>query len=111
MDDGVLAVCEQALKTFEGAGAIVEPLSLGFDAEAVWRAWLLWRRALTAPGVAAALAQPGATRDQVKPEALPGNWTSRRPDERRLHAGRRGAQRLLPAMAGPEASTCWPCVG
>lgn len=70
MDEGVLAVCEQALKAFEGAGAVVEPLPLGFDAEAVWRAWLLWRRALTAPGVAAALTMPGATREQVKPEAL-----------------------------------------
>jgi amidase len=70
MEDGVLAVCEQALKRLEGAGAHVEPTALGFDAEALWRAWLLWRRALVAPNVAAALARPGARREQVKPEAL-----------------------------------------
>jgi amidase len=70
MDAGVLAVCEQALQRLASGGAGVEPLALGFDADAVWRAWLLWRRALVAPGVAAALAQPGATRDQIKPEAL-----------------------------------------
>ena len=70
MEDGVLAVCEAALTRFATAGAIVEPTALGFDAEALWRAWLLWRRALVAPSVAAALARPGATRAQVKPEAL-----------------------------------------
>lgn len=70
MEDGVLAVCEQALQRLQAEGAVVEPLPLGFDADSVWRAWLLWRRALVAPAVAAALAQPGATREQVKPEAL-----------------------------------------
>lgn len=70
MDDGVLAVCEQALQTLQGGGAHVEAEALGFDAEAVWQAWLLWRRALVAPAVAAALSLPGATRAQVKPEAL-----------------------------------------
>lgn len=69
-EDGILACCEQALRTMEGGGASVEPIALGFDAEQVWQAWLLWRRALVAPNVAAALARPGATRDQVKPEAL-----------------------------------------
>jgi amidase len=70
MDDGVLAVCEQALRRLEGGGAIVEPTAPGFDAESVWRAWLLWRRALVAPSIAAALARPGVTRDMIKPEAL-----------------------------------------
>jgi len=70
MEDGILAACEQALHTMAGGGAIVEPTALGFDLGAVWQAWLLWRRALVAPNVAAALARPGATRDQVKPEAL-----------------------------------------
>ena len=70
MEDGVLAVCEQALQRLAADGAIVEPTALGFDADALWQAWLLWRRALVAPAVAAALAQPGATREQVKPEAL-----------------------------------------
>jgi len=70
MEDGVLAVCEQALRRLEGGGALVEPAALGFDPQALWQAWLLWRRALVAPAVAAALALPGATRDQVKADAL-----------------------------------------
>ena len=70
MDDGVLAVCEQALQRLAGGGAIVEPTALGFDADTVWQSWLLWRRALVAPAIAAALALPGASREQIKPEAL-----------------------------------------
>ena len=70
MEDGILSVCEQALQRLQGGGAVVEPTALGFDADALWQAWLRWRRALVAPGVAAALATPGARRDQVKPEAL-----------------------------------------
>jgi amidase len=70
MEDGILAVCEQALRRLQGGGAIVEPTALGFDADALWQAWLRWRRALVAPAVAAALATPAARRDQVKPEAL-----------------------------------------
>ena len=70
MEDGVLAVCEQALARLQGGGAAVEPAGLGFDLDALWQAWLLWRRALVAPLVAAALARPGATRERVKPEAL-----------------------------------------
>lgn len=69
MEDGILSVCEQALARFAHAGAAVEPLAHGFDAEAVWRAWLDWRRALVGPAVAAVLTTPEA-RAQVKPEAL-----------------------------------------
>lgn len=70
VEDGVLPVCEQALRRLEADGAVVEPARLDVDLPALWQAWLLWRRALVAPSVAAALAQPGATRDQVKPDAL-----------------------------------------
>jgi amidase len=69
MEPGILEVCEAALARLAGDGAIVEPTPLGFDADALWRAWLLWRRALVAPAVAQALALPGA-REQIKPEAL-----------------------------------------
>jgi amidase len=44
--------------------------SIGVDLDRVWQAWLVWRRMLVAPRVGAALAQPGATRDHNKPEAL-----------------------------------------
>jgi amidase len=70
MESGILAVCEAALARMASAGAVVEPAALGFPPEALWDAWLIWRRALVAPAVAAALAIPGATREQVKPEAL-----------------------------------------
>jgi len=69
-EPGVLDVCEQALRRFADDGAAVEPLrSIGVDLDRVWQAWLLWRRALVAPSVGAALLTPQA-REQVKPEAL-----------------------------------------
>jgi len=69
MEDGLLPVCEQALARMAAHGAIVEPTPLGFSADALWQAWLVWRRALVGPKVAALLKQPGA-RAQIKPEAL-----------------------------------------
>jgi amidase len=69
MDAGLLPVCEQALARLAAEGALVEPTALGFSTEALWEAWLVWRRALVAPKVAALLALPGA-REQLKPEAL-----------------------------------------
>ncbi len=74
MQAGVLDVCQQALSRLQGDGAIVEPVKPGFDAERVWQAWLVWRRALTAPTVAAVLgasdAGQGARRALIKPDAL-----------------------------------------
>jgi amidase len=69
VEDGILAVCEQALRTLESAGARVEPARLDTDLATLWQAWCVWRRALVAPGVAAAMHSP-ADRDNVKPEAL-----------------------------------------
>ena len=69
MEDGILPVCEAALARLAGAGAAVEPLDLGFSPQALWDAWLVWRRALVAPSVAAVLTSPEA-RAQIKPEAL-----------------------------------------
>src|SRR5262245_12485873 len=68
VEDGLLAMCEQALRRFAVAGAAVEATALGFDAHAVWNAWLLWRRALVGLRVAPLLARPGA-REHIKPEA------------------------------------------
>jgi amidase len=71
LEPGLLSACERALQAMADAGAIVEPLSsLGLDLDRVWQAWLVWRRLLVTPRVAAALALPGATREQVKPDAL-----------------------------------------
>jgi amidase len=68
MEEGLLPVCEQALRRFADAGAAVEPIAPGFDAAAIWNAWLAWRRALVGLRVAPFLAQPGA-REAIKPEA------------------------------------------
>ena len=69
MEDGILPVCEDTLRVMQGAGAVVEPRALGFDAQALWDCWLVWRRALVGPKVAALLQIPGA-KEQLKPEAL-----------------------------------------
>jgi amidase len=71
LEPGIAHAGEHALRTMADAGAIVEPLSsLGVDLDRVWQAWLVWRRMLVAPRVAAALALPGASREQIKPDAL-----------------------------------------
>jgi amidase len=68
-EPGIVPLCEAALRTMEGAGAIVEPASFGIDLDRVWEAWLVWRRALVAPSVAAVMHLPEA-REHIKPEAL-----------------------------------------
>jgi amidase len=69
MEDGLIATCEDALRRFASEGAVIETLAPPFDAPAVWQAWLIWRRALVAPRVAALLGHPEA-RKAIKPEAL-----------------------------------------
>jgi len=69
VEDGILPLLEQALSACEREGAHVEPVTLGVDLHRVWNAWLVWRRALVAPSVAAVMSQPGA-RERIKPEAL-----------------------------------------
>ena len=69
IEAGILPVCEAALAKFEAGGAIVEPISLGFSPEALWQAWLVWRRALVASRLAPFMARNDA-RENIKPEAL-----------------------------------------
>ena len=69
IEPGILPLCEQALRKMAQGGAQVELLTVDFDLDQLWQAWLVWRRALVAPNVAALLKQPGA-REQIKPEAL-----------------------------------------
>ena len=69
MEDGILQVCEDALRAMQNAGAAVEPMPLGYDAQALWETWLVWRRALVGPKVAALLPLTSAT-EQLKPEAM-----------------------------------------
>ena len=69
VEPGILDVCRQALARLEGAGCAVEPSALGHPPEAVWQAWLVWRRWLVAGRIAPFLLKPGH-RAQIKPEAL-----------------------------------------
>jgi amidase len=69
MEEGVLATCETALTCCTAAGAKVEPTALGFSADALWQAWLVWRAALVAPNVSVLLDRPNA-RQHIKAEAL-----------------------------------------
>ena len=39
MEDGVLALCADALTQMEGLGCRVEPLAAPFDRDAIWQAW------------------------------------------------------------------------
>jgi amidase len=69
MEPGIIGVCEQALRRFEGIGCAVEPLAFGHSPDAVWQAWLVWRRWLVAARIAPFLANP-VMRASIKPEAL-----------------------------------------
>jgi len=69
LEDGITSVCEDALREMQAAGAEVEPLSLDFDPHALWQCWLVWRRALVGPKVAALMALPQAS-EWLKPEAM-----------------------------------------
>jgi amidase len=69
VEEGILPVCEQALQIMQHAGAVVDPMALGFDTQALWECWLVWRRALVGPKVAALLPLPHAA-EWLKPEAL-----------------------------------------
>ena len=69
MEDGVLALCREALRAFEDMGASVEDASLGFDPETIWRAWLKLRAWQAGSSLADIAADP-ARRGLLKPEAL-----------------------------------------
>ena len=69
MEDGILDVCESALKSFTGMGCTVDEARLGMPPEQIWKAWLVWRQALVGPRISPFLINP-ANRAQIKPEAL-----------------------------------------
>ncbi|MDO9195059.1 amidase [Rhodoferax sp.] len=69
MEPGILGVCEQGLHRLEVLGCAVEPAQLGMPPERIWRAWLVWRRALVAARIAPFLLNP-KNRSLIKAEAL-----------------------------------------
>jgi amidase len=69
MEAGIVPVCEQALDRLQGLGCLVEPAALGLPPDAVWQAWLVWRRALVASRIAPFLLN-AKNREHIKPEAL-----------------------------------------
>ncbi len=69
MEPGILEVCQQGLRRLENLGCAVETAQLGTPPEAVWQAWLVWRRALVAARIAPFLSNP-KNRALIKPEAL-----------------------------------------
>ncbi len=84
MEAGILDVCGEALNRLQAQGCAIEPTALGQSPEAVWQAWLVWRRWLVAGRIAPFLLKP-ANRALIKPEAL---W------EHDQAAGLTGAQTL-----------------
>jgi amidase len=69
VEGGILPACEAALQCMQSHGAQVQATEFGVSLERVWQAWLVRRRALVGPKVAAVLAMKDA-RAAIKPEAL-----------------------------------------
>ena len=67
-EPGVLAVCEKALKVFEGMGCIVEPTVPDFSLDAIWEAWVTLRHWQVGTNLAPFWNNPDL-RAELKPEA------------------------------------------
>ncbi|MEN9725649.1 MAG: hypothetical protein RL434_15 [Pseudomonadota bacterium] len=67
MESGVLGLCEQALRHFEGLGAVIEPARVPFDLERLWEAFCTLRQFGIA-GRLGTLYQDPARRALMKPE-------------------------------------------
>jgi amidase len=69
MEAGILEACEHGLRRLQSLGCAVEPVRPKFAPEAVWEAWLTWRRWLVSGRIAPYLSKP-ENRELIKPEAL-----------------------------------------
>ncbi|MBK4215646.1 amidase [Paracoccus caeni] len=67
-EDGILPICEAALRQFESLGCQIVPLPAPFPARKLWQAWTTLRAFLNA-GAKRALYQNPAKRALLKPEA------------------------------------------
>ncbi len=68
MESGVLQTCEAGLSRLISLGCDVEPTALGMPPDAVWDAWLVWRRWLVSASMAPHI--KAGHRNLMKPEAL-----------------------------------------
>ncbi len=68
MEDGVLALCEEGLRTFVDMGCRVEEAILGFAPEKLWQSWLVLRHWAMA-GALMPFYQDPEKRRLLKPEA------------------------------------------
>lgn len=69
MEDGVLALGEEALARLEAEGAYVDPVVPDFDFEALWKAFVTLRHATSGAGLKEHFDHP-ARRSLLKPEAV-----------------------------------------
>ncbi len=69
MEDGILDLCANGLRTLAGMGCHIEPATIGTDLDAVWAAWLVLRHLSVTTGLAPLITDP-SKRDLVKPEVL-----------------------------------------
>ncbi|HTV68793.1 MAG TPA: amidase [Rhizobiaceae bacterium] len=69
IEDGILSLCEDALRRFEGEGAAIEPAVPAFDFEKLWNAFVTIRHATSGMGLKEHYDDP-AKRALLKPEAI-----------------------------------------
>lgn len=66
-EPGILETCESALQRMEDAGAVIEPVSLEVDLDALWTSWIHWRHASCA-STYGSLLRHESTAAKIKPE-------------------------------------------
>lgn len=69
MEDGVLALCREALKGFEAVGCVVEEAMPDYPPDQLWQTWLTLRH-FSVAGLGGALYADPAKRALLKPEAV-----------------------------------------
>jgi amidase len=69
MERGIIELCQNASKTFETLGCVVEEARIDFPPERMWDTWLTLRHWLSAGNLMHLYHDP-AKRDQMKPEAV-----------------------------------------
>jgi len=69
LEPGIAEVCEDALRTLESLGCVIEVGSLGFEPERLWQAWITLRSMLAGGALSAHYHDP-KRRDLLKPEAI-----------------------------------------